>query len=426
MEGVNIMSNPRLLVIVLTIVLCMAIIIPAGCAPQSAPAASPAAAPVTPEGPLTLKIGSIWPLSGPGAQWGLPFKNVIQYQADTYNAAGGIAVGGKKYKLEIIHEDTKYVPTEARSAAEKLVNQDKVKYILGPLGGGEMNAIKSLLNENKVINLEVNNSIDCVGPDKPYTFRPFVGIGELSYALLKYFKDNQGIKTYQAVLDDTESARSGFVDDQTSCITLGLTVLPPEYFPSDTKDFFPVMTKILANNPDIIGIGGGPGAQALQLKALRSLGYKGIVYTSTPTPAIALLFVVPKDFVEGYYNTALIMDGDMALPGVIQFRKDWAAAGKSWVDAGPLGVGAANFLPLLVQGIQAAGTVDDTDKVKTALENLKYDSPIFGICQWGGMERYGNNHVLLYPVNINIVKDGKEVGVAVIQAKDLKPVVRQK
>lgn len=418
------MKKHLLLMTVLALVLIGALI--AGCAPQAPAAAPTPTSPTAPAVPKTLKIGSMWPLSGPGAQWGLPFKNVIQWQADKYNAAGGIAVGNQKYKLEIIHEDTKYVATEARSVTEKLVSQDKVKYILGPLGGGEMNAIKSLLNENKVINLEVNNSIDCVGPDRPYCFRPFVGIGELSYALLKYFRDNQGVKTLQIVVDDTESARSGVVDDETSCKELGLKILPTEYFPSDTKDFFPLMTKVLPNNPDIMEIGGGPGAQALQLKALRSLGYKGLVYTSTPTPAVALLFVVPKDIVEGYYNTAVILDGSLALPGVVQFRKDWESSGNSWIDAGPLGVGAANFLPLLVQGIQAAGTVDDTDKVKTALENLQYNSPIFGPCEWGGLQRYGVNHVNLYPVNINTVKDGKEVGVAVIQPKDLKPVVRPK
>ena len=420
------MRNMRLLMTALIVLLCVAIVIPAGCAPQ---ASTPAATvPVAPAAPKVLKVGSMWPLSGPGALWGMPCRNVMQFQTEQYNNAGGIDIGGQKYKLEIIYEDTKYVPSVARSAAEKLVNQDKVKYIMGPLSGGEMNAIKNLFNEQKVINFEVNNSIDCVGPDKPYCFRPFIGIGELSYSLVKYFKDNYGIKNLQLVNEDTESARSSVIDDEMSCKELGINVYPTEYFPQDTMDFYPIMTKILPNNPDIIEIGGGVAAQALQLKTLKELGYKGLAYTTTPTPAFGLLWVVPdKTVIEGYFNTSFLVDGPMAMPGVVQFKKDWEASKRMWGDSGgSVGVGSANFLPLLIQGLQAAGTIDDTDKVKVALEDLNYNSPIFGPCQWGGMERYGINHVLLYPVNINQIKNGTEVGMVILQPKDLKPVIRPK
>jgi branched-chain amino acid transport system substrate-binding protein len=417
-KEVNDMKKHGLIMVIPILVVIMLIV---GCAPQAAAPGSLAASQI-------IKIGGMWPLSGPGAAWGLPCKNVMQFQTDQYNNAGGIDVGGQKYRMEIIFEDTKYAPSVARSAAEKLVNQDKVKYVMGPLSGGEMNAIKNLFNEQKIINFEVNNAIDCVGPDKPYCFRPFIGIGELSYSLLKYFKDTYGIKTIQLVIDDGESARSGVVDDEISCNNLGIKMYETQYFPPDAKDFYPVMTKVLLNNPDIIEIGGGVGAQASQLKTLKALGYKGLVYTSTPTPAFALLLTSwDKAVIEGYFNTTFLTEGPMALPGVVKFKQDWESKNVLWITAGgPIGVGAANFLPLLVQGLQAAGTVDDADKVKVALEQLKYNSPILGQCEWGGKERYGIDHVLLYPVNLNVIKDGTEVGVAVFQPKDLKPIVRSK
>ena len=405
----------KVLLLAMVVVLAVGTLL-GGCAGQK-----PAPAPTGP--PQVLKIGTVWPLTGLGMLWGLPFKNVIQYQADKVNSQGGFDVGGQKYTLEIIHEDSRYLPAEARKAIEKLVYQDKVKFILGPLGGGELNAMLPVLNENKVINVEVNNAFDCLGPDKPYCFRAYEGVGEQVYAMLKYFRDNHNVKTVQWVMDDTESGRSVIIDNTIAADMLGIKTLSTEYFPRDVKDFYPIMSKVVPGKPDIIGVGGHPGVQGMQLKVLKELGYKGLLFTQTPTGASLLAKVVDKNILEGYYSTADVAEGPLATPLVKQWKAEWEAAGNSWEDAG---VVTANYLPLLIQGIQAAGTVTDTDKIKAAMEKMTFDSPVYGPCPWGGMERYGMNHQILTPMPISRIEDGKDVGVALIPAKDLKIIVRPK
>jgi branched-chain amino acid transport system substrate-binding protein len=71
-----------------------------------------------------------------------------------------------------------------------------------------------------------------------------------------------------------------------------------------------------------------------------------------------------------------------------------------------------------------AGTVDDTDKIKAAMESLVFDSPVFGPCTWGGKERYGVNHNVIYPVHISKVVDGKDVGVYIIPPEKIRVIVR--
>jgi branched-chain amino acid transport system substrate-binding protein len=369
-----------------------------------------------------IKIGNIWPMTGPGALWGMPFHNVVQYQADQINAKGGLTVGGKKYLIKIIKEDTKYVPSEARKVTEKLIYQDKVKFILGPLGGGELNAIKPLLNENKVINVVVNNAIDAIGPDKPYCFRAFMGVGEMFIPILEYLRDKMGVKTVQKLDWDTESGKSAEGEVAAACRILGLKQLESVWYPPDTKDFYPSMTKIVANKPDLILVGGPTPHQALQSKAARELGYKGIMATSTPTDAAGLIKVVDKKFVEGYYTSASIVEGPLATPLIKKWKADWEASGKKWDDAG--GLTPANFLPLVLQAIVKAGTVDDTDKIKAAMESMVFDSPVFGPCKWGGKERYGINHNLIYPVHISKVADGKDVGVFIVPPEKVRIIVR--
>ena len=55
----------------------------------------------------TLKIGAHVTLSGPGAAWGQAMKNAAELAADRVNAAGGLDVGGKKYKVAIVAYDDK-------------------------------------------------------------------------------------------------------------------------------------------------------------------------------------------------------------------------------------------------------------------------------------------------------------------------------
>ena len=59
-----------------------------------------------------IKFGVSTPLSGPAAPWGIPHKNATELIFDEINAQGGLDVGGKKYKLEVVAYDHKYVIAE--------------------------------------------------------------------------------------------------------------------------------------------------------------------------------------------------------------------------------------------------------------------------------------------------------------------------
>ncbi|MCO5121641.1 MAG: ABC transporter substrate-binding protein, partial [Burkholderiaceae bacterium] len=82
----------------------------------------------------TLKIGALVTLSGGGAAWGQGMQHAAELAADDVNAQGGLEVAGKRYKVEVIPYDDKYQANEAVTVANRLVFEDKVKYIIGPVG----------------------------------------------------------------------------------------------------------------------------------------------------------------------------------------------------------------------------------------------------------------------------------------------------
>src|SRR6266852_336033 len=65
-----------------------------------------------------IKFGISTPLSGPAAPWGIPHKNAIGLIFDEANAQGGLDVNGKKYKIEIVAYDHKYVIAEGVRSEE--------------------------------------------------------------------------------------------------------------------------------------------------------------------------------------------------------------------------------------------------------------------------------------------------------------------
>jgi branched-chain amino acid transport system substrate-binding protein len=73
-----------------------------------------------------IKIGAIGSLSGGGTAWGLAIKRGAEIALDEVNAAGGVKVGDKTYKVELVMYDDQYTGQGGKNAAERLVHQDKV------------------------------------------------------------------------------------------------------------------------------------------------------------------------------------------------------------------------------------------------------------------------------------------------------------
>ncbi|HJE64161.1 MAG TPA: ABC transporter substrate-binding protein, partial [Alcaligenes faecalis] len=50
----------------------------------------------------TLKLGVVGGMTGPGAPWGLAIDGGVKIAVDEINQAGGLEVGDKKYKVEVL------------------------------------------------------------------------------------------------------------------------------------------------------------------------------------------------------------------------------------------------------------------------------------------------------------------------------------
>ena len=82
----------------------------------------------------TIQLGSAISITGKYSQEGKNAKDGYDFALKKLNDAGGVDVGGKKYKLEVKYYDDESTPARTAQLLERLINQDGIKFVLGPYG----------------------------------------------------------------------------------------------------------------------------------------------------------------------------------------------------------------------------------------------------------------------------------------------------
>ena len=80
----------------------------------------------------TVRIGGMWPLSGPAAFFGKAAYGLASLAVDEINEAGGLVVEGKRVKLALHAQDEACNAEQGLAVVKRLATVDKVIFSLGP------------------------------------------------------------------------------------------------------------------------------------------------------------------------------------------------------------------------------------------------------------------------------------------------------
>ena len=187
-----------------------------------------------------IKIGGLFPMSGPGAYFGAQDKQGIELAIEQFNKAG---VNG--YKLEVKFEDSACSPLPATQAAKRLLEQYKPLVVVGEECSDATLAVMPVMEQAKVPLLNAgSSSIKVTEPGNPWTFRIMpnevmqgVDIATHAYkrlnartAVLLYENTNAGIGNAKVFGDTFKS--------------LGGQILADIGFGRDVNDFISIATRI--------------------------------------------------------------------------------------------------------------------------------------------------------------------------------------
>lgn len=220
-----------------------------------------------------VKIGFTGPLSGGAALYGKNVVNGIEMAMKEINAAG-LEVAGKKVKLELVALDDKYAPAEAAINARRLVQQYQTPAVFVPHSGG-IYAMQAFNQQEKFIVMAYSSTPKITETGNKLTIRipptfdsyiaPFA-----AYEMKKYGKkvgmlpgDHEYAKNWSALFEPAWTKAGGTVVSNN----------PMSY--NRSADFYSGVSRVLAEKPDVLFIGGPSEPTALVAKQARELGFKG-------------------------------------------------------------------------------------------------------------------------------------------------------
>ncbi len=196
-----------------------------------------------------IKIGVIGPYSGDAAVYGEPYREVVQMAIDEINSKGGI----NGSKIEAIFEDGKCSGQDSASAAQKLINIDKVQVIIGGFCSSESLAIVPIAEQNKVFLLSAGSSSpDLTGISK-YFARNYPSDSAQGIVLADVSYNDKGWRKIAFIVEQLDYPLGIYRAYTKEFERLGGKTLKEEFAKGETN-FRTIISKLKAESPDALFI----------------------------------------------------------------------------------------------------------------------------------------------------------------------------
>lgn len=211
-----------------------------------------------------IVLGSAISLSGKYATNGMHTKNGYEYAINKIKQKGGVKVGDQCHNFKVIYYDDESKVDRGAAMAERLINQDKVQYMLGPYSSALTGAIAPVTEKYEVPMVEAEGASRSLF-DKGYQYLFAVLSTSEQYlapaiTLAAQQASERGlgpdsVKVAIAVANDPFSLdiREGVLDDAE---LFGMQIVLDERLPPDLSDMSNILNQVKALRPDVLIVSG--------------------------------------------------------------------------------------------------------------------------------------------------------------------------
>ncbi|MDF2234753.1 ABC transporter substrate-binding protein [Albimonas sp. CAU 1670] len=254
-----------------------------------------------------LKIGVIGPLSGPAAVSGLSMQQAYQARVDKLNAEGGVTLDGEPAQIELIFEDSASRPEQGVSAAQKLLTRDDVDILIGDsiassvtLAVMEVSASYGKFTmSGQPVSIEISKKV-AAQPDRFANFWK-TGFNSDNYGatlwetvqmMIADGTIEAGDKKVAFIVEDTDYGKSNMEYAAPLFDEGGWTVASSETVSLGYADFYPQISKLRGDAPDVlISVFTSVNSGVALVKQLAEQGVE--------TPHLAIYYPIRSEFLEG-------------------------------------------------------------------------------------------------------------------------------
>lgn len=223
------------------------------------------------QGPV-IKIGSVAPLTGEIAHLGKDNENGVRMAVDEINAGGGVKLGDKTYRLEMVGEDDKADPREGTLAAQKLVDEGVVA-VVGHLNSGTSIPASRIYADANIVQISPSaTNPKYTEQGFKTTYRDVANDNQQGAVLASYAATEMKAKRV-AIVDDRTPYGQGLADVfERIAKEKGLDVVDREFTTNKATDFNAILTKIRGTKPDLVMFGGMDSTAGPIARQMRELG----------------------------------------------------------------------------------------------------------------------------------------------------------
>lgn len=335
-----------------------------------------------------IKIGGLLETSGFAASLGKPGLEGAQLAIDQVNQQGGI--NGRKVVLVNVNSESDN--TKTVSGAKRLIEQEKVVAVIGPMSSGSAFAIVDTMEKSRVAMVANAASRAVVLPPEQKTFSFLAPLTDV-VVLGSMLKDMQakGIHRIAVLHSDVAFGTSG----RDSLVKLApeykIEIVNQETFGNGDTDITPQLTKIRASSAQATVVWStGPGL-AIATKNHRSLGIKTPLYMAHSANDFNYIrlagesangVLVPS---SKLYVTDALPASDPQKAVVGRFVSEYEARfGRPPATFAGNGYDAAM---LIVNAIRKAGT--EPVAVRNAIEATKDHAGVTAVYTYGPQDHFG-------------------------------------
>lgn len=324
----------------------------------------------------TITFGAAISMTGKTAKEGEYTRDGYQFAIDKINQLGGVKVGGKSYQVALKYYDDESKSERTAQLVEKVINEDKVSFILGPYGSGPTATAAPICEKYKVPMIEANGSAESLfSKGYRYTFGVVSPAKLYLRGIIDLVVSKDPTAKTVAILGENEpfskevaAGAAEYAKDK------GLEVVYRELYPSGTQDVSALLTSVKGKSPHLL-LGAGHLQDSLlivkQAKDLgltpRAMGFS--VGPSSPEFRQSLKQNADHIFGATQWTSALKYNGDDPWKTPAAFAQAFQAAHPAYTVIPYQVAESAAAIIAFQRAIEKAGNLDPV-KVRDAIAAL--------------------------------------------------------
>lgn len=215
----------------------------------------------------SIQIGSILPLTGDMASYGNGLKKGMDLASQIINSDSTL-------KLNIVYEDGQGIPNKSVSAFQKIILQQNVPLVIGPMFSSTTLAVAPIAEKNKIVLLSPTASTIDLTKSGDYIFRIYPS-DTYDGVFLANYTINELKPQKVAVLYENTASVSAIVDIYKHNLSdKDIDICSFEGYDPKTTNFKPALIKIKEDQPDLLFFPGTLNSMTIILKQANEIGFK--------------------------------------------------------------------------------------------------------------------------------------------------------